>query len=208
MIVLQEDANSFDKKIEQAIRKKIGQRVVENIDRAEREISNMIPSWVAEQPEMQSLTEDFVQYELPAQFGLEPGQGERAVSDVINAVSKSIDVSSKNALSENKGIQFVFSLQSGTFQRLMGLSSGTVRYGGGILPWMEWLLTAGDSIIIAGYEYTPSIYGRSGGGTMTEGSAWRVPPQYSGTIEDNFVTRALSNRQRELTQVVRRMLKK
>ena len=71
------------------------------------------------------------------------------------------------------------------------------------LHWLAWLLQAGSSMIVSGYEYTPSFEGRSGGGVMTGGGVWRVPPEFSGTESDNFITRALNNRDKQLSQLLK-----
>ena len=73
---------------------------------------------------------------------------------------------------------------------------------GADLHWLDWLLTLGDKTIVIGYEYKPGTGGRSGGGTMTKGTAFRVSPSYSGTIEDNFITRAFSNKEKEVSSIL------
>ena len=63
---------------------------------------------------------------------------------------------------------------------------------GGIMPWLDWLLVSGDAIIIAnfGVEYGP--YGRSGGGRMVEEKRpFKVNTNHSGTLDNNFITRAI-----------------
>jgi len=63
---------------------------------------------------------------------------------------------------------------------------------GGIMPWLDWLLVSGDAIIIAnfGVEYGP--YGRSGGGRMVEEKRpFKVNTNHSGTLDNNFITRAV-----------------
>lgn len=42
---------------------------------------------------------------------------------------------------------------------------------------------------------------------MEKGGAWRVPPEFAGTIEDNFVTRAFKNKQDDLNALFGRILK-
>lgn len=61
------------------------------------------------------------------------------------------------------------------------------------LPWLQWLLIEGDKVIIRDYELTMGKKpGRAGGKIMVKNKGrWRVPPQYSGTTNDNFVTRAI-----------------
>lgn len=62
------------------------------------------------------------------------------------------------------------------------------------VPWLEWLLTAGDRIVIADYHFSPipSERSRTGEGLMNKGGSWHVPSAYAGTTEDNWLIRALS----------------
>ena len=41
---------------------------------------------------------------------------------------------------------------------------------------------------------------------MRAGKAWRVPTEFSGTIEDNFITRAFSGRENELQNLMAKFL--
>ena len=73
------------------------------------------------------------------------------------------------------------------------------------LDWLNWLLTRGDDIIVGDYSFIqkPGI-GRSGLGAMTAGGVFRIPPEYSGTQDDNFITRTLLSEAvtDQLTQVL------
>ena len=71
-------------------------------------------------------------------------------------------------------------------------------YAKGDLHWLQWLLERGDEIIVAGYEFGGnSGRGRSGLGYMTTGGSFRVPPQFSGTKDNNFISRALVGKAQE-----------
>lgn len=65
------------------------------------------------------------------------------------------------------------------------------------IPWMDWLLTLGDRIIIKKYDidYLHTRGSRTGGATMkpVKVRGWRVPSSYSGTRRNNFITRALDD---------------
>ena len=76
------------------------------------------------------------------------------------------------------------------------------------LNWLEWLLEKGDTPIIIGYRYSASDKGRTGGGIMKPGGAFRIPPQFSGTEEENFVIRALVGepQQQEIERIIRKAL--
>lgn len=63
------------------------------------------------------------------------------------------------------------------------------------LPWLQWLLKEGNKFIIIGYRYEDIVdaRSRSGKGLMIpdDTTSWRVPPEYSGTSNDNWLTRTL-----------------
>jgi hypothetical protein len=65
------------------------------------------------------------------------------------------------------------------------------------IPWLEWLLIAGDKTIIDDYVFSPNITegarSRTGLGIMKQAvkRRWRVPSEYAGTTQNNFVTRSL-----------------
>jgi len=62
------------------------------------------------------------------------------------------------------------------------------------LPWLKWLLERGDDIIIQNYfvkydEFNPGV-SRTGLAIMIKGQGkfFRIPPEYAGTEENNFIT--------------------
>jgi hypothetical protein len=46
--------------------------------------------------------------------------------------------------------------------------------------------------------------GRSRGGVMDKGGSWRVPPAYSGTADDNFITRAFEGKSKQIQKLVQK----
>ena len=96
------------------------------------------------------------------------------------------------------------SLEMQNSPNLLSLKKGHVTTAKGAdLHWLSWLLERGQGVIVVGYNYTPDTAprGRSGGGTMGRGTAWRVPPQYAGTVNDNFVTRAFDGREKDIARL-------
>ena len=61
------------------------------------------------------------------------------------------------------------------------------------LPWLKWLTSLGDSVIVRDYSVKAGFpdKSRTGDKIMVKGGGWRVPPSHSGTENDNFVTRAI-----------------
>jgi hypothetical protein len=164
-------------------------------------------SWVFSQLEMQSLQDSSIPYSLSSLFGLPKGSESSAVSAVADAVANSIEVKFSKIDKNFKG-GLTFSIQPADFKNLLGLPEGHVTTKKGVdLHWLSWLLEAGDSVIIAGYQYDASGRGRSGAGTMVTGSSFRVPPSYSGTMTNNFVTRAFENKQKEIEKIISEVFK-
>ena len=196
-----------NKKISQDINKAIGQfanqQMNKNKTRVLARIRAALPFWVASSPEIQSLNAEGVLNSLNAQFGLLPGMAGFATGQIINAISDSIIVDIKNFSGSNlKNGGVSFYIQPNDFKNLLDLPSGFVLTSTANLHWLEWLLLLGSKTIVYGYSYEPDTSGRSGGGTMTTGSVWRVPPEYAGNIGNNFITRLLRNRDRELQKIL------
>ena len=82
---------------------------------------------------------------------------------------------------------------------------------GDLLEWLSWLLTAGDKIIIRQYEIDlVEGEGRSGGGVMIESATgvWRVPPEFSGSVLNNWLTKALLLNADAYLSIIDNILKK
>ena len=191
----------------EALSEDINKVIKKNVGQFQRAMKLKIPQWIKEQPEMVSLSEFGVPYSLASQFGLRPGDDTDAYNHIVEVISDSIQVKVNPINSKLQGgVEFSISPLFGG-GGLLGSSAGTVvTEKGEVLDWLNWLLTIGDSTVITGYHYTPSERGRSGGGTMSGGSVWRIPPQFSGTPEDNFVTRAFENREVEIDGLLEELL--
>lgn len=67
------------------------------------------------------------------------------------------------------------------------------------LTWLDWMLFRGAKRIVVGSRFSQRLTGRSGlKGIMIDGGSWRVPTNFAGTIKNNFITRLLESRSREI----------
>lgn len=79
------------------------------------------------------------------------------------------------------------------------------------MPWLEWLLLMGNSVLVKGYDvrYGPNPNSRSGNGIMVKSNRdWRVPPEYQGTAGDNWTTRAIDRLENQITNIISNNIKK
>ena len=207
-IKLLESDNDIITKINKSIARRFNVLIKRRAKIVQNDIKRLIPSWISEQPEVISLNSDGTDGSLNAQFGLRPGQSAIVIADIINAISESIFVHITPVSPVNLSGGISFSIQPTDFKNLISLSSGIVATEKlQQLHWLDWLLTEGDRVIIAGYEYVPSDGVRSGGGTMKLGRSFRVEPSFSGTVDDNFVTRAFAGRDKQLANLLSKLLK-
>ena len=97
--------------------------------------------------------------------------------------------------------------QPADFVNLVSMQQGIVHTEkGDSLDWLSWLLKEGAKPIIIGYQYQAQAGGRSRGGIMEKGTSWRIPPQFAGTETDNFITRAFSDREKEIQDLFAKLL--
>jgi hypothetical protein len=84
-----------------------------------------------------------------------------------------------------------------------------------VVPWVKWLLTQGDRIAVRGYvtkvypqrSRTRSLImvePRQSGGEKN----YRVPPEYSGSIGDNFITKTLDDNVAVMAKLLRSRLQR
>ena len=102
---------------------------------------------------------------------------------------------------------FTLTMQPDNYSNLLGLSAASQPIEGGSLPWLTWLLTLGDAVIIANYTVEYGPYGRIGRARMTEsGRPFKVNSAFSGDIDNNFITRTISENKTAIVNTIIKVL--
>lgn len=85
-----------------------------------------------------------------------------------------------------------------------------VSEGGYTVPWLRWLTLAGDEVLVADHHFEAGHQGRSrtGQGIMLKAGTWRVPPEFAGTAEDNWILRAMTGIGPDLARAIEDELRK
>jgi hypothetical protein len=197
------------KAVEQMIKEELSRvfngLFLKNSKRVELGFRSAVKLWILEQPEMQSVLTGG-ENSLAALFGITPTEAPAAIDAIAQAVSDSMVVKIQRFDKNLKG-EVLFYFQPSSLSNLLSLNEGYVTtLKKQKLHWLDWLLTQGDSVIVVGYTYEPSSKGRSGAGTMKTGGAFRVPPQFSGNLNNNFVTRAFQNREKSIASILEGLL--
>jgi hypothetical protein len=190
-IQILESTKQIEKNINIAIANHINGIIAREQNNIVNKVKLLVPSWIESQPEIVSLKSSSPM-SLVGQFGI-AGDTTSIVNNIIKSVVDATSIKFVRYSSNLKGgleLQF----QPSSFSNLLGLPEGHTIYKGGDLHWLDWLLMRGDNVIVTNFQYNPSSgLGRSNLGNMIDGGSFRVPPEFSGTQDNNFITRAFVN---------------
>ena len=197
----------INKKIRDIVIKEVDKILNTTANKTTSPIRNLIKEKLMEQPEVRSLDGGI----LAAEFGLPDGG--RRIEDIINFWVSNIIVSKKKATASGGRISAGLTIKmiQSDFQDVLGLPSATITTEKGQeLPWLEWLLMFGDRVIVRDYTifFGGNRRSRSGSAVMIRSNSkgWRVPSAFSGTIENNFVTRALEDIEDDIADIFQKQI--
>lgn len=159
----------------------------------QRSIPSHVQAALLNEPEYTSL----ISGQLRAELGVP--DAESRVSQIFAAWSNSVVLQSKPLSIRASRLTggFSLSLIRSDFSDILALPAATVidDISGSNIPWLRWLLLDGSKILVRNYtvKLGPNPRSRTGAAVMfeTEGTNWRVPSQFAGTINNNWVSRAL-----------------
>lgn len=184
---------SFKRFIDKELESRIRKLIATNRRRIRTALKPIIIEAIYECPEMVSVRNGLLKYD----FGL--------TTDPTALISWVVaDSMTVRYTPDTKYIaMFSVEIQPASHENLYDLSVAyQLTEKGDTLPWLQWLLEMGDSVIISnfGVRYTNS--GRIGEAVMIQNynAPFRVNSSYSGTISDNFITRALNRKQQEIQE--------
>lgn len=145
------------------------------------------------EPEYNSLVSGQLKYEL-------------GVPDAAQRLSKIYDFWAKNSVIKSNTISinrsglsggFSINMIKSDFSDILSLSESSVvdDISGSVIPWIKWLLLDGNKILVRNYKVRMGSNDRSRTGyaimVTSEKENWRVPAEFAGTINNNWITRSL-----------------
>lgn len=183
---------SINKKILQALQQEAKTVIQKNYGKLRNAIKPIIIDSIYDCPEMESVRSGKLKYD----FGIE--------TDPTLIIAWSVADSMRLSYSYSPSYVFNFQItvQPINDNTLLSLPQSFVKLGdGGEIPWLEWLLKKGSKIIMLDFGVLYKQAGRTGGAIMVKNiSPFMVDPNYSGTDDDNFISRALSKNINKIQQ--------
>tara|TARA_Y100001934_G_scaffold275594_1_gene370391 strand:- start:2117 stop:2773 length:657 start_codon:yes stop_codon:yes gene_type:complete len=191
------------KDILMAIQKHMKKNFNKSTDKIKMEVKNQVYNAILQSSTMDSLQSG----NLREEFGLESVNPDGIASAVSNIVK--LKVESPRISGDKIVAKFTIEAAPSDLQTVTSGSEDGLQETekGQSLPWLKWLLTLGDAVIIRSFEVKAGFPKRSrtGDKIMVKGRGWRVPPEHSGSEDNNFITRAIDSvlpqLQNDLTQL-------
>lgn len=146
---------------------------------------------------------------LRLDFGLTNEMATSATAAIISQVIKNIDAvyNLRNNLSVGSvtisllpvNIEEIANIPQGTY--ISENANGEFNEVG----WLRWLLLHGSEFVVDDHrvQYVKNHRSRSGGALMKPDGVFRVDPSFSGTENDNFLTREIEGVRNEIIEIIR-----
>jgi hypothetical protein len=172
-----------------------------------KQLPDIVSNAITSQPEYTSLLSGKLKFE----FGI-PDAGSK-ITNIINYWISNIEYDYKPPTASNSSIKSSFSakLIKSNFSDILGTPDSMVADSlrGYELPWLEWLLLDGSAVIVPQYQVMMGSNPRSRTGyavMISSKESWKVPDEFSGTIDNNWITRAISGSQNEIQNLLNRII--
>lgn len=188
--------------INKALEKQIDDYIGRRVSNILKEIKIIARQALQNSPEILSLQSGT----LKADFGLTSDP----TSSIINSILATLTIDITKTRTTNTSITggFTIKMQPNDYGNLYFLASAKQAIKDGYLPWLKWLLELGDTIVIVNYGVEYGTFGRTGMAHMTEDTRpFKVNSSYSGTKNNNFITRAFADSEQEITNAIIRIMK-
>lgn len=136
--------------------------------------------------------------ELKAHLGFVKGREKDIMDGIISIIADEVRIEF-NDFQNTRGVSitggYTIYMIDSEFRNALSSSLAVTINKDQELPWLEWLLKEGDRIIIAGYKIVMGAFptSRSKEAIMVRGGIrpfWRVPSQFSGVENLNWITKA------------------
>jgi hypothetical protein len=206
-IFIVENNDEIEKKILRAIKPELNKYLKKIFNKVQSKITSTITNAIINTPEYNSLLSGDLKYE----FGL-PDSDSRLASllsfwQKINTEYKDININN-NKLSGG----FTISMINSDYSDAISLPAAVLTTEKGTdLNWLEWLLLFGNKTIIKDYvvEFGPNPRSRTGRAVMkgVQKGKWSVPSEFSGTKNNNWITRAIDSADAEINSILKEAMK-
>lgn len=204
-LVIQESSSLIKKRMARAMQKEVNRVFKKAVGFVKVDLKADVSGWIFQSPEMQSLMTGT----LRGDFGIiDPAP---KVMTIAASIQESVEVRWSPVDGSLRGSPLVVEVQPSHLLNVLGAIPPIVTENGYSLDWIEWLLLKGDSPVVFDYHVEEGPFGRTGDAHMVAGGTYsvgRADPTYTGTVDDNFITRALQGKESEIERLIANSLER
>jgi len=197
-VKIRESKAEVKMRIDKAISKTLKKAAAKSKNQMQMQLRTIVSEAIKNSATYQSILNGRLKIEL----GIPDGHNklDDIMTEWINSIVVDVNTSgmSKSFLIRVQGID-------ASYRDVLGVSGATQSTEKGeSLEWLRWLLLEGSNIIIMDFEIGDG-QGRAGSNIMIERrrGGWKVPEQFQGVAQDNFITKALRESQSQIKAVIR-----
>jgi len=207
------DEAEVERKIFRELDKILNKSMLKSAKELTPVVQGIVKKFLLESEELKALSSG----DLMGEFGIKSFTAATVAQQIALNVSQTVQVNPISVSLRSKRGGLSLKVQPNDLQNVLSIPNGSYTYYSRrykkdvTINWLDWFLTKGDAVIVAKFHFEESGgAGRSGRGSMQKGSSWRVRPEYSGTIDNNAITRALRSEETkaEITKSIEKVIKK
>jgi hypothetical protein len=206
-IFIIESTNEIEGKILRALKPELNKYLEKVFSKVKSRIIDTVVNAITSAPEYNSLLSGDLKYE----FGL-PDSDSR-VSSILNFWKK-INTDYKSISINNNKLSggFTITMINSDYSDVINSAAAVLTTEKGVdLNWLEWLLLFGNRTIIKDYvvEFGVNPRSRTGRAIMrgVQKGKWSVPNEFSGTKNNNWITRAIDSVDTEINSILKEAMK-
>lgn len=219
------DEKQLEKGLKDELRKVTSKYISDLIKRIRPTVVAIIDYCIKTAPESDSLTD--LRGQLRLDLGVE--NPESIIFAVSNYITSKINFVKKDPTGNSLGGMALYLLRREGIQGLANHPLGSYESKSGTIPWLRWLLLEGSGILIQDYEvrYYNSIQKNSrsrfalmvqpttiaarmkyskfyDGGYFKGVDGFNISPEFSGTEDDNWITRSFDRAIPKINEIINR----
>ncbi len=206
---LAEDYSAIYKKVLDSLIPDINKMLIRAISKIQPQIKEIIESSLSATPEVQSLMGGNLQSELGVP------DAESRIKKIISVFAASLKIDYIPMAKRGNLLYggFILTAIKGDYSDVLSLPEAAYdTEKGKTIRWLEWLVFLGDNTIIREYTINTDVFNKSRTGLgqimmKSKKGSWRVPPEFSGTDDNNFVTRGISKLDPILENLIKQEMK-
>jgi hypothetical protein len=207
---LLETDSQINTKILESIRTYLQPAFTKTQQSLQKNIPQIVKQALMAEPEYNSLLSG----QLRAELGV-PDAGAR-IESLFESWSNNMNVTSKPLSIKAARLSGGFSIDMirSDFSDVVDLPAGIVtdNISGSVIPWLRWLLLDGSKILVRNYQVQMGSNPRSRTGQAimitSDRENWRVPAEFAGTVNNNWITRAIERLDGTIINIIESELEK